>query len=312
MIRDLATGEAKWIKRLRIVPYAPRNYVSGEVAFNARQRTIVARFRLSDPENKVPSQLAEKPVKIAWQNEGLLDPSTPGNFEGKPFHGLAVGYPDRRDSPATATPQASPSTSISWWTAFPGRSSITSHATATARRSSASGRSREIEITAPPSEQAYKSPREELLPIEIAVDAPEDAFQPGDGDLVEVGIDLNGDRELSGEEKAKTFFGDRQVDLYLDEAAPGGRLKIGARVDDFHVPLDFGGLNNKQVAVMAQLVLSRRAESEIAASHSVDLIFDGVPPRFTVEVDPGEAPQGESLDVSVRIEPEPSGVRGAR
>ena len=301
VIRDLETGQAKWIKRLRIIPYAPWNYVSGEVGFDSRQRTIVARFRLSDPD-RVPSPLAEKPIEIAWQTEGLLDPSTPGNFQGK----LSTA-----DGAATLTAEIAPDPDpegklVQVHFKVDGVPRAFVYQVRCDRDRPAIERERSlarIKITAPPSEQAYRAPRKEPVPLEIAVDAPEDAFREP-SDFVEVGIDRNGDRELSGE-KTVRFFGDRQVDLYLDELAPGGRLKIGARVDDFHVPLDCGDPNNMKVAVLAQLVLSR-GESRIAASDSVNLIFDSAPPKFTRRRGPR---RGNPRRTAGRLRPDRAGTQ---
>jgi len=305
VIRDVATGEAKPIKWIDIAPRPPRNYVDCDVAYSARLRKILIELRFIDPEILPPS-LEDEPVRVEWVTEGELDPNTPMKDEGKLVAADATAQLDAKVEPAFDRKVIVRLTVDGYPRAFVYHVPCDRDREHIRRERSLS----EIRITAPEDNHAYRIPMEENIEVELQVDAPENAFQEA-GDLIEMGIDADRDRELRGEE-VRSLFDDRQVKIFLEEVGPRGLLKIGTEVSDFQLALDPSGLKNRRVDIMARLLLATRApgQDRLAASDSVNVMLDGAPPDFELIASTWKVVQGEKFNVSAKVSAdELSGVK---
>jgi hypothetical protein len=305
VIRDAATRQPKWVKRISIVPRPPRDYVDGRVSYSARQQRILAEFQVHDLPS-APSGILQSPIAVRWRTEGLLDP----NATVKDQAALAPGAPAKLF--AEVAPGTDRAVDVKFEVDGYPRAFIYHVKCDRDREDVRRERSlNAIRIVAPENEHPYKIPLESPIEAQVEVDAPEDAFREP-GDVVEVGIDADGNRELQADEIQRRFYSDRQVALRLEPPGPDGILKIDARVGDFRFPLADSGLRNIKVAVMAQLLLAQRdpALGRTAAASSVDIVFDGASPQFEVRADRWEAVQGEPIQITVQVSAdELSGVK---
>ncbi|MBI3462608.1 MAG: carboxypeptidase regulatory-like domain-containing protein [Planctomycetes bacterium] len=151
-------------------------------------------------------------------------------------------------------------------------------------------------IVSPSSGDVIRAPAA-TLPVALQVDMPVDAFQRAE-DRIEVGIDVNLDRDLEGE-NTTVLRTDRQVQIRLNEAGPAGLLSLEAKVEDFQLDLDARGLQNARVGVLAKAV-----SSHTGWSPPVEVTLDGTAPRITsVDVSPaGLVTLGQPLKISMLAE----------
>jgi len=142
--------------------------------------------------------------------------------------------------------------------------------------------------------KAFRAPAGPI-PVRLEVDVPPDAFRSQE-DLVEVGIDVDRDRELRDEVPVR-LRSDRQVNLVLDHVRPGGWLGIETRVDDFRLELAPRGLRNAKANVLARVIVGERE----SWSAPVELLFDGAAPQLRqVELRPDRVvAAGGELEMSV-------------
>ena len=153
---------------------------------------------------------------------------------------------------------------------------------------------REIRITSPEPEAAYKAPVESIM-VDAQVDAPLGAFQNPD-DLLEIGIDVDRDRDLRGSEPRVQFAADRQVNIWLDRAGPGGFFALDTKIADFHLAVPTPALQNARVSVLGRIF----AAGKTGWSEPVDILLDGMPPRLErVELRPPAVVIGPDVEVSV-------------
>lgn len=129
----------------------------------------------------------------------------------------------------------------------------------------------QVAIAAPTPGSLFKSPLGKV-PVQFRADAPVDAFQNKD-DLLEIGFDLNNDRELYNERTWK-FLSDRHATVALVEMLEGGGFRTLASASDFNFELDAPQLRNGAVAVLGKLSLRGRT----VYSDSVPIRIDGAPP----------------------------------
>jgi hypothetical protein len=153
---------------------------------------------------------------------------------------------------------------------------------------------REIRITFPEPEAAFKAPVESIL-VDAQVDAPLGAFQNPD-DLLEIGIDVDRDRDLRGSEPRVQLTADRQVNIWLDRAGPGGLFSLETNIRDFHLVVPTPPLQNARVSVLGRIFAAGRT----GWSEPVDILLDGTPPRLErVELRPPAVVIGPDVEVSV-------------
>ena len=137
-------------------------------------------------------------------------------------------------------------------------------------------------------------PNELSQKVRLKIDAIPGAFETK-RDYVEVGWDLDRDREFANEMTVK-FAAERQVDIAMDSIA-NGRMSMTAKVDDIAFELPPPSLKNQRVNLLARLF----AGGEMVWSKPIEIIADSDRPTVTgVELVPGTTfPQG--IDLLVRV-----------
>jgi Carboxypeptidase regulatory-like domain len=145
-----------------------------------------------------------------------------------------------------------------------------------------------------PSEGLNIGPDEQKQKVQLRIDAIPGAFE-SKRDYVEVGWDLDRDREFANETTIK-FAAERQVDVTVGSII-NGRTSLTAQVDDIVFELPPPALKNQRVNLLARLF----AGGETIWSKPVEVIADSDPPIITgVEISPSTTfPQG--IDMSVRV-----------
>jgi hypothetical protein len=139
----------------------------------------------------------------------------------------------------------------------------------------------------------YKPPVA-AVPVEIQIDAP--ASATGNPPLrVEVGIDSNRDRELTGEEVV-VLSSDRQVGASLLGVGKQGQLIVEAKVGDPAIDLPAASLGSGRANVMARVAIG----DSIAYSPPVEIVIDSRPPKVSaIELESGRlAVIGKNLELS--------------
>jgi hypothetical protein len=133
--------------------------------------------------------------------------------------------------------------------------------------------------------------------IKLRIDAIPGAFE-SKRDFVEVGWDLDRDREFANETTVK-FAAERQVDVAVN-AIVNGRMSLTAKVDDIAFELPSPALKNQRVNLLARL----SAGGEMVWSKPIEIVADSDPPTITgVEISPGTTfPQGIDLNIRVGVD----------
>ncbi len=301
VIRDTAGGKWTWWIELR--PLAPKDYLDPDVSYRLLNRKLVIEVKAPDTDGDgkpnrdvLPSIGPENPIPVVWETAGVLDPGTEMNDQG------ILGPPDYV-ARLSAVVESAPDKEIRVWLTVDGYPRAFRYRVKCDRDRQRVDRQRgigdEIRIIAPQPDQAFRAPLDSLS-VEFQLDAPEDAFQQP-GDMVEVGIDANGDRLLQGEPR-RELFADRQARVFLDETAPQGLVRVDTNVGDLMVSLAPGGRKNTAVDVLARLVLPnlRPGGDPIALEKPVPVLLDGGPPEVQVEV-PGR-PVAQGVDVPISVE----------
>lgn len=147
---------------------------------------------------------------------------------------------------------------------------------------------------AEPAESLNLGPKEQSQKVRLRIDAIPGAFETK-RDYVEVGWDLDRDREFANETTVK-FAAERQVDVAIDSIA-AGRISLTAKVDDIALELPPPSLKNQRVNLLAKMF----AGGEMVWSKPIEVIADSDPPTITgVEIAPGTTcPQG--IDLLIRV-----------
>ena len=145
-----------------------------------------------------------------------------------------------------------------------------------------------------PADGLNMGPNELSQKVRLKIDAIPGAFETK-RDYVEVGWDLDRDREFANETTVK-FAAERQVDVVMNSMA-FGRMSMTAKVDDIAFELPPPSLKNQRVNLLARLF----AGGETVWSKPIEIIADSDRPTITgVELVPGTTfPQG--IDLLVRV-----------
>lgn len=304
LVADAAKPDLQWNTWIDFALRHPRDYLEPQVVYDPAGQRIAIRVRPRDADGDgqpdaelLPPSVVEQPIAVVWDTTGVLAAGT----EMKDQAELAApGYAATLF--AKVEPQAEK--------LVPVRIAIDGYPRAFLYqvRCDRTGRPAErerspcrIRITAPAAGDAFLAPAE-AIPVEFQVDAPEDAFQKP-GDVVELGLDEDGDRTLRRERKLP-WFSDRQVTVRLHKVDPGGQVQFQAEAADFKVPLPAGGLRNKTVGVLARLSvnLPGTGPGQLTDQHDVSVVLDGAPPILRVEVPVRPIMAGEQIPVTVVTE----------
>ena len=147
---------------------------------------------------------------------------------------------------------------------------------------------------AEPSEGLEIGPKEQGQRVRLKIDAIPGAFETK-RDYVEVGWDLDRDREFANEMTIK-FAAERQVEVVINSIATG-RIAMTANVDDIAFELPPPSLKNQRVNLLARLF----AGGEMIWSKPIEVIADYDPPTITgVEIAPGTT-FSQGIDLLVRV-----------
>jgi hypothetical protein len=128
-----------------------------------------------------------------------------------------------------------------------------------------------IRVLAPAPGAAFRSPLAGV-PVALEIDVPTGALGE-DGGLVEVGLDLDRDRELEGEATVR-LVGDREVIAAVREFGPAGVLAVQTRAADFRFDLPAEGLARGRINVIGRVVAGGRE----TWSEPVEVVIDDEPP----------------------------------
>jgi hypothetical protein len=153
----------------------------------------------------------------------------------------------------------------------------------------------EVRLTSPSARQQFKAPTN-TIPAEIQVDAPIGSFpfQSTDGDYIEVGLDIDRDREFRDEEPIR-LKADRAIEIFSTVDAEF--LAVTASVGDFKLSVPTGRLQGLRANLLARMVSGQRQ----VWSEPVEVVLDGEGPVILkVELAPDRMVRiGKSLQVRV-------------
>ena len=140
-------------------------------------------------------------------------------------------------------------------------------------------------------------PKDNSQKVHLKIDAIPGSFETK-RDFVEVGWDLDRDREFANETTLK-FAADRQVELVIN-AIVNGHLSMTAKVSDIVVELAPPTLKNERVNLLAKL----SSGGEIVWSNPIEMIADSDAPTITgVEIMPGTTfAQGVDLEIRIGVD----------
>jgi hypothetical protein len=298
VIRDSAGGEAKWIKWVDFAARPPKEYVTPQVRYDAREGKIHIDVRATAAEG-LPPLSPETPIAIAWNTEGELGPDVAVKSEA------LITAPDQTAALyADVSPGADKKVLVRLAVDGYPRAFVYEVKCDRDRPEIRPDRDRRsVHFTAPLPDQAFRVPLAAPIPVELQVDAPEDAFR-APGDAVEVRIIAeDSNRELCPEQR-RQFFNDRQTAIYLGQLTAQGEMKIQTRVGDFKISMAAAGLKNTKVRIAAELLLADRA----AVRDSVRVALDAAPPVFEIRVPGRPVPRGQNVMVWASVTDELSGI----
>ncbi len=293
VVVDTAKPSRRWSHRLRFTPRAPGDYVRASVGYDRTRRRL--EIDLNVRHTKLLPQLPPdgKPISIVWptrietemRDKGQLrDPSDSARLYATVEPGPQTVVPVRLD--VDGYPRAF-------------IYDVKCDQSSTADRITNLS---EIRITSPRPDAVFPASLA-TIPIKFRVDAPTDAFKiiagSDSGEKVQAWIDADGNGRFDSHESGQTFRADRQVSVRLQELRLGGLMNVWAEVADFAVELSSGGLKNKRVDVVAQLLLPGRGPARDRATSIVSIVLDGLPPTFRDIRIAERIASGEKLSVAV-------------
>lgn len=275
----------KTILRIDIEPQRPRRYVRPQVGYSLDRETLEIRVV---PQDK--ALIPEGGIKVHAEVAAALPPGTQAQFDAE------IKSPDDVarlfcELPADAAKVVPVRVTVDGYPrAFVYHVPLGIQSTDLPEETDL----REIRITSPEPEAAFKAPIESVM-VDAQVDAPLGAFQNRD-DLLEIGIDVDRDRDLRGDEPRVRLLADRQVNIWLEKAAPGGLFTLDTKVSDFHLPVPTPALRNARVSVLGRLF----AGGKTGWSEPVDILLDGTAPRVErVQLKPATVVIGPDVEVSI-------------
>ncbi|HET6425511.1 MAG TPA: hypothetical protein VFG20_17615, partial [Planctomycetaceae bacterium] len=153
-----------------------------------------------------------------------------------------------------------------------------------------------VEILAPNRRSAVRSPID-MIPVTVAVTMPT-KFAAGEN-LIEVGIDRNGDRRLNGEPTLR-LPADRQTSVVLESIDAAGIWTLTTSVRDWQVSIPAAGLSDQWGTVLARVAHGPRE----AWSEGTAVAFDKEGPRLSrINIsDNGEPAPGQPVRITARAD----------
>ena len=261
------------IRRVQVEPQRPRRFLQARVGYNlSRQRVEI---RVSAPN---PAVLPPAEIKVRAQFVEPLAEDAERRLDGelRSPHYAADLYAEVESSPQRV---ATVRLDIDGYPrAFVFRVPCSSHSTELPEERDLL----DVRITDLPNGRNYLP--DASVPVRLQVDAPPGAFDQPD-DVVEIGVDVDRDRELEGEQ-VLALRADRQATVRASRFGPGGIMTLVAEVDDYLVTLPPVGLQNASANVIGRIIVGTRQRW----SDAQPVVFDGQPPRATrIELDPDRA-----------------------
>lgn len=272
VITDRQTQQ-RTIRRIQVEPQRPRRFLQARVGYNLSRQRVEIRVAASDRAVLPPGELkvrAEFVEPLGAAAERRLD----GQLRAPDY--AAELYAEVESAPQRiATVQLHVD---GYPRAFIFRVPCGSHSVELPEE-----RDRlDVRITELPNGRNYLPG--DSVPARLQIDAPQGAFDRPD-DVVEIGADVDRDRELEGEQ-VLSLRADRQASVRVTRFAPGGGMTLFADVDDYLVTLPPVGLQNAPANVIARIIVGTRQ----GWSNAEPVVFDALPPRATrIELDPDRA-----------------------
>lgn len=283
LVTDLANARVS-LHRIEVAPQRPRRFVIPRVRYNAIDERIEINLSTENP-----AAMPTDPVRVSCQVVEPLPPGTQARLSDE------MRAPDYTASLWISAP-LDPARVVTFTL------SVDDYPRAFTFRVPCQESGREIppennllaaRIKTPAIGAAYLAP---AGPIDVVAefDLPR-AAEDDPRTLIELGFDTDRDRDFGGEATTR-LPGDRQVEIQLVSAGPGGAVTIKPEVSDFDVPLTPPGLVNNRVGVLARVTWG----DETAWSESREIILDGTAPSVErVRVKPsGVAEIGGPLEAS--------------
>jgi hypothetical protein len=298
VIKDATAKDPKkpaWIKWIDFWPVSPRRYLEPKVSFQAGRIYIAVTPLAAD---WLPVLTPDAPIVVEWDKSALPDPSLPMKTSAKiaAANEQAVLFAElprdfRGQVPVRLAVDQYPRAFTYEVRCDRAREDVRPELDL-----------REIRFLSPKERQAFRAPLDSL-PVELAVDAPSDAFQNPD-DAVEVWLSVREDTGVAHDRVV--LRSDRQWSVDLEEITPEGFLRVRAEASDFRLGLDPMGIRNAEVDVRAQL----RVRHSVLPPKSVRVLLDGSEPEIVRLETPREpVPRGEEATVEFEARDSGSGVK---
>ncbi|MCC6126788.1 MAG: carboxypeptidase regulatory-like domain-containing protein [Pirellulales bacterium] len=299
-IRDAETKEPRWLKRIDCSPRKPRDYLRPEVSYDAARKRVSIRVAADEALNPPPLS-PENPLPIVWADAGEA-----ANSEAKITQA-------GQSAELFARVESAPNKKVSVQLAVDGypRAFVYEVRCDGGDAQPIQPERVEIRILSPAADKPFKVPLAEPIPLKFQADAPEDAFQRAANSVQVSILAENSDSELVPGEHRR-FHSDRQAQVYLNEFAPSGELKIGTKVGDFEVPLNVGGLKNMfaRIAVRIEVRNPNLPQGEMLRKDSVRILLQADPPTLEGIVAPiVPIPLGRPIEAGVIVEKSYSDIK---
>jgi hypothetical protein len=164
-----------------------------------------------------------------------------------------------------------------------------------------------VEIFAPKRDTAITTDESRMirLPVEIRVDAPDDAFALDPSDRVDLVVAKRDDDAELLPKVILSRLGPRQVDLRLDKVDTDGSVTIDTATSDFRTKLELGP-HTDQVNLKAQLIANGTETLD-----TVPIVLDNTPPQITYAGPVGDVYKGDTATIEVKVTDEGSGPKSA-
>lgn len=282
-IDDLKTGESLF-RRIAISPQRPRRYLQPNISFDATTRrleidiTAISPGILPDAGINITATLRSNANPKATDLTGLITQAEPSL--------VLESY-----LPSSST-WASIQIAVD---GYPRAFSYTVPCTQSLDNFATQDNLFGLRIVTPQPDAAFRAPVDRIE-VDLEVDAPlgSFAFQSAQNDYLEIGMDLDRDREFRGERPVR-LKSDRSVQIR--SSLVGDNVDIFASVTDFKLNLPTGRVQDVRANLLAKMVVGQRA----SWSAPVELILDGSGPTIkSVELDvEGSLRVGDSILVRV-------------
>lgn len=286
VMNDAKSQTSTW-QHLPCAPLRPAAYVEAQVDYDPERESLKIAVRPRDglelPEEGIPVRC--RIVELPDNGRAM-----PLRLEGAPAHSLdAMLQPHRRETSVTLPyrrPKGAAYVLIDvddWPRAF---------VFAVEQDGAKAATDLAVEVLNPTRRSAVRAPVD-AVPVTIAVTFPT-PFVAGT-DLVEVGIDRDGDRRLDGEPTVR-LPADRQSGVVLQSIDAGGTWALRTSVRDWTVSLPARGLADQWGSVLARLI---RGPHEVWSGGTA-IAFDKTGPGLSkVAVsDDGEPTVGQPIQVT--------------